>query len=282
MEIQKNNLYFRNYNINIYNININFSNIKSFHSNHIEGNERFSLGKLKSKNIEYVIKKLRTLKNPYKYDNLLISLNEVMASLIYNRVFKLYVPEIILINNNELYMVGSKLDKNLKPFKINKSHPDIIKGFIVDCIMANWDVIIKGNIFYTKKNIENISSQKKRIIRLDVGGSMYFRAMGDIKYLFLEKIPPNEHNTLKEFNQYFKKYITKKALSISIGYIKSIYNLQKFTELNKIRKEILYKMKKYFKNYEDYENIMNLISNLVNTNIKQIKYRWKWYINNNI
>ena len=51
-----------------YDINKDFSDIKSFHSGHNEGNARFSLGKLKLKNIEYVIKKLRTLKNSYKYD----------------------------------------------------------------------------------------------------------------------------------------------------------------------------------------------------------------------
>jgi hypothetical protein len=286
-----NNSYYRNYDIQFYNLSI-FSNIKIFKSPYNYDN-RFR--EVKYNGNKYIIKQHRTnSKKDYKnalltsntfftFDNikLLLSINEVMASVIYNRVFKLYSPEIILVqddnntyNGNKEYMVGSKMENNLKNFD-NTKFDDIIKGFFVDCIMANWDILKGGNSYYIDKNSNNNSKLPNRITRLDVGGSMQFRAQGLPKIPFIQNTHPIEHNTLLKHNYFYKDNIGKNELDISMNYIKSIYEKEKFTQLDKVRDDLLNKMRQLFgSNYK----IMADIYNLVNINIIQIKRRWLWYL----
>lgn len=59
-------------------------------------------------------------------------------------------------------------------------HPDVKNGFIVDAWLANWDVF--GLEF------DNICrTQEGRMVRLDNGGSLFFRAMGNPKPSFAEE-----------------------------------------------------------------------------------------------
>ena len=286
-----NKLYYRNYDIQFYNLS-RFLNIKIFKSPHHDDN-RFR--EVKYNGNKYIIKQHRTnSKKDYEnafltsntfftFDNikLLLSINEIMASVIYNRVFKLYSPEIILVqddnntyNGTKEYMVGSKMENNLKNFD-NTKFDDIIKGFLVDCIMANWDIMEGGNSYYTDKNSNNNSKLLNRITRLDVGGTMQFRAQGLPKIPFIQNTPPVEHITLIKYNNFYKDNIGKNELDISMNYIKSIYEKEKFTQLDKVRDDLLNKMRQLFgSNYI----IMADIYNLVNINIIQIKRRWLWYL----
>ena len=284
------NLYYRKYDIQFYNLSI-FSDIKPFTTSH--GDNRFR--EVNYNGNKYIIKQHRTnSKKDYEnafltsntfftYENtkLLLSINEIMASVIYNRVFKLYSPEIILVqddnntyNANKEYMVGSKMENNLKKFD-NTKFEDIIKGFFADCIMANWDIMVGGNTFYTNKNTSNNSPLPNRITRLDVGGSMYFRAQGLPKIPFIQNTPPGEHISLINHNVFYKANIGKNELDISMNYIKSIYEKEKFTKLDKVRDDLLNKMRELFGSNDI---IIADIYNLVNINIIQIKRRWLWYL----
>ena len=304
-KLQNNELYYRDYNINLYKISDNekdgrndFHNIVPFATLHNDG--RFRSCALNTTKAEYIIKLLRqvdSIDGPNPPTNniiifklfkkiqqnykLLICINEIMASLIYNRVFKLYSPEIILvydINKNE-YIIGSRKDKTINKKKNITDlpiHDDIIYGFLVDCIMANWDIVASDNSFITKKNNNNKSLLNDRITRLDVGGSMFFRAMGDFKLSFINNEPPIEHDTLISKNTTVYSKILN-LLPISTKYIKEIYELEKFNKIDEVRYDLLSKMRELFD--KDIDNMANIYI-LVNTNIIQLKRRWVWYLVN--
>ena len=156
---------------------------------------------------DYLLK-YASLKNTYKNFDFVLSLNEVMAGLIYNRIFKLYAPELLLVwkelQPDNVFMIASKFDNKIgeaikgaiKGANMETNlHNDIEKGFYADCIMANWDIFINintpgANMFSTDKNINNKSPLSNRILRLDVGGTMSIRAQGAEKISFINKIVP--------------------------------------------------------------------------------------------
>lgn len=65
-----------------------------------------------------------------------------------------------------------------------------MEHFIVDCIMANWDVF----------NNNNIGIHNKKVIRTDVGGALYYRGRGDRKYDFNLDVPTEHISKSKVFH----------------------------------------------------------------------------------
>ena len=125
-----------------------------------------------------------------------LAANELLASLLYPVIFQVPSLSLYLVYNDlqdpnyPMYLIGSKLEeiddceipsqtcKELYQNKISGA----IEPILVDAVMANWDVGQKGNIVVQKK--------KKKVVRLDVGGALLYRALGGPRdYSAI----PNEH-----------------------------------------------------------------------------------------
>ena len=139
-------------------------------------------------------------------------MNEILASLVY-QAYDLKTFDYDLVYNDRYsnrpkYMLGSdKIDKINYP-KYNQDQTksaELLKGFIVDCILSNWDAY----------NNNNIGLLNNKSIRTDVGGALAYRGIGDFKLSFFNYLKPKEHITfIKEnhnirslFKSLFKRII---------------------------------------------------------------------------
>jgi hypothetical protein len=128
------------------------------------------------------------------------ALNEVLACSIYRNVYGMEnTLNTYITKYNDTFYVASKyikdinIDYNILPDKVEKFKKDILHGFFVDCIMANWDLAEYGNIAL----IDNSS-----YVRMDLGGTMMYRAQGGKRNF--EKI-----NNINDKNLEFMTYTTK-------------------------------------------------------------------------
>jgi hypothetical protein len=87
--------------------------------------------------------------------------------------------------NRPKYMLGSdKIDK-INYDQDQSKATELLKGFIVDCILSNWDTYNNNNIGLLDNNS----------IRTDVGGALAYRGIGDFKLSFFNNLEPKEHIT---------------------------------------------------------------------------------------
>jgi hypothetical protein len=63
---------------------------------------------------------------------------------------------------------------------------EYVQGYLVDCIMANWDINQKGNL----------KIRDNKLVRADMGGALAYRARGEFKLSFIDKREPTEHITM--------------------------------------------------------------------------------------
>ena len=92
---------------------------------------------------------------------------------------------------------GKENDKSYQPPEL-ESHPDIHQGFLMDCLLANWDVAGAG----VKRPYGNlVQGEDGKIYRIDMGGSLYKSGLGQHKSAFFShtdhNIPLQELDTLK-------------------------------------------------------------------------------------
>lgn len=154
-------------------------------------------------------------KNIYGNYDIQIAFNEVLASKIYNDIYNIDTISLFLIVNDiqdshlSKYMVASKaLDiDTCEPITddckdlLNNKIKGVIEPFLVDCILSNWDVGIRGNIgIITNKN-------EKKAFRIDVGGALLYRALGEERHY---NETPTEHETF--FISYNNGYRLFKSL----------------------------------------------------------------------
>ncbi len=134
--------------------------------------------------------------NNYGFYDIELAVNELLASKIYTDIYGIDAIHLFLVvntnnNNYPRYMIASKAIEIDTCEPITKDCQDLIDNkiqgaiepLLVDCILANWDVGSRGNVGIISRN-------KKRAFRIDVGGSLVFRAMGQ-KRQYPEV--PNEH-----------------------------------------------------------------------------------------
>lgn len=130
------------------------------------------------------------VKNSHKGDFQQL-VNEFEVNNIY-RSLGFSVPEQKLDEKNKVliskYLLGYKELGTADSAKSEKLNEEICKGYVLDALLANWDVIgqSKDNILYNAES---------RIVRIDNGGSLKFRARGGSKS-FGEEV--NEIKTLRE------------------------------------------------------------------------------------
>jgi hypothetical protein len=268
-------------------------------------------GKSRSKNRYekdlYIIKdtlKKRDLNKEIKTDDYIIRriINELLSSLIYKEIYGCATFEYYLVKRENLDIKKCELDKskNVKYFigskfieqgKIDYDYKsdnsdsynlnickEILGGFIVDCIMSNWDI-------YNNNNIGILDNNK--VVRTDVGGALAYRGIGDIKVSFF-----NNYTDIKDHITFFTDTRNNAG-----KYLNVIYNKLN-NKLNKLKEEeignIIYAKAKSIKNINTeyiYNKVVNqdtVLSLFQNSEYQQYIYniidivvkRHNWYISN--
>jgi hypothetical protein len=85
----------------------------------------------------------------------------------------------------------------------------VLKGFVADALLANWDVYKNDNILIEKST--------GKPYRIDNGGALRYRAQGDVKVDFDKEV--GEVKTLADNNPQIKKYLTPEMIREQIDYI---------------------------------------------------------------
>ena len=181
------------------------------------GSSSFFQAKIRNKNVilKDIVKKDDKVRANKNRDQVFIRiLNEIIASKIYSHVYGLHTMKYFLyqvddpIVNTQFvspYLIGSdEIVINYKPaimtqeWKDQQWNEQMLEGFLVDCILANWDVL----------NNRNWGVYKNKIIRTDVGGALKYRGKGDTKIQFPNvRIAPHDHIDIASQTS-FKKLIS--------------------------------------------------------------------------
>jgi hypothetical protein len=281
-------------------------NVDNILTGHSIGSDRFKFyipkkdnkDDIKNNNNIYLLKSVR--ENERENNYLLQSLNEVFASLIYNRIFKFYTPYISLVyvNKNEKYndnnfLVSSKVENKIGGLyiKLKKNNKlEFINSFLVNCILANKDAYGSGNLYYVKKDIQNNFDKELRINYIDVGGSMIYKPKGKTKESFINNSNPTEHIDYIKFKPHLFNQVNKiNMVSQSLYYLQKInskINIE--NEINKIIIEINIYIEIFLKNFVINKKLSNIqktkiikdCKNMLETNKSHLIRRYKWYLEN--
>ena len=172
-------------------------------------------------------------------------INEFLASKIYRDVYGVNAIQLFIVVNNKTgdypkYMLASKaididtcaVTTQDCEFLLQNKIPGTIEPFLVDCILANWDVGARGNVGIVK------TYSSKKAFRIDVGGSLMLRALGARR---IYTNIPTEHETF--FNPSNKGYRLfqniKKSQIEKIFLIIENANIDKLYEINDSIKSFL-------------------------------------------
>jgi hypothetical protein len=217
-------------------------------------------------------------KNEYDNYDIELAVNEVLASRLYVNVYKVDAVELYLVHNDSddkryhKYMVASKAIEidTCEPISddcrnlIENKIPGAIEPFLVDCILANWDVGSRGNVGIVYNN------SKKEAFRIDVGGALLFRALG-AKRNFTNV--PNEHLQFFQFhNKGYKLFnnITKEQIDKCYKVIERV-NLEKIDKQGKLLQNVV----ETLPDKKDIDKATKVLSVL-----DTVKDRHEYYINN--
>jgi len=231
-----------NLKILIFEVKINTSKFELL--KHLGGSTGADLYIDKKDNKKYVVKKGASIKQMY---------SEYIANKLYSK-FGIKVPKSYIGKiNNEPVFVSQFLEDSvpLGDTDISKLSNKLAKGFILDVILANWDVL------GTNMNLDNVRYYNGDLYRVDLGGSMFYRAMGGFKSQFTDV--PTEQDTLRKIldkvygkltdanikemiNKLSHQFIVNNKVDIKlfIAYVKKIV-YDKDNEMSNEEKEKLYK-----------------------------------------
>lgn len=217
-------------------------------------------GKVKTKsNIQdnYIIKdilKKKDFTKCFKKEDYICRriMNEILASLVY-QAYGLKTFDYDLVYNDKYpnrprYMLGSEKINNINYPKYNPDQTksaELLKGFIVDCILSNWDAY----------NNNNIGLLNDKSIRTDVGGALAYRGIGDFKLSFFNHVDPREHITfIKENSNIQRLFKNIKPQDYNFMFEIPSIDIQAIKENPKI--------KMFMRYYGDFiENILNTVIN---------------------
>lgn len=98
--------------------------------------------------------------------------NEVLASRLYEAA-GVRVPRLELVEHSEagrIYVASEWMATLHRPKRLDGKLNGLLDGFMVDAWLANWDVV---GLEY-----DNILAEGNDAVRIDLGGSLFFRAQG--------------------------------------------------------------------------------------------------------
>ena len=208
-------------------------------------------------------------------------LNEMIAARIYSNVYNLETFDYTIFDKHKhryssvltaslsMYMLVFKNNYKLKSKDFNDiENIATYKGFLIDCIIGNVNVLHEGNTCIHANN-SVISSTP---IRVEVGWCLVFSDQGMESKKFRKDIEPTTHNLITK-HYYFKRMKLKSDVTYTpIEYLKTISPLQVRTRLLKIKSEFtelinMIEEKSFAKKYHE------LLDNIIETVI----YRDAWY-----
>jgi hypothetical protein len=250
------------------------------------GSSNFYKGKLNGERtfIKEVTKakgKIRMLKNINQ--TFKRSLNEVMASRIYSQVYGMPTLDLKLIYNKyagqfPTILVGSKFVKlkythftyprQTEAMKAIVAYSfDILSGFLVDCVMANWDVYNNDNIGFGDDGV---------LKRTDVGGCLMYRGLGDENLQFAMHNEPNDHILMMHQEMFQKHLSIVKTKSVRADLEKAmIHTIKGIRDFDKKIDEVSEDMKRLVAPLPHKAKYIKMIDTIVDT----VKYRHEYYIN---
>ena len=199
-------------------------------------------------------------------------LNELLAAHIYSRVFKLATFDYTILdkrkdqptlNSLSNYLIVSKSEK-IRYNLTQAENDSIYKGFLVDCIMGNWDV-------YNNENV-GIREEDGEPVRTDVGGALVFRGRGDEKINFVQGTIPDEHTIIASQPSFKALNIANEKYILALHYLRSIPLKSVQTRLSKIKKEFT----RLIDTIHEKENAKKYHA-LVERVIQAVEFRYMWY-----
>lgn len=195
------------------------TNINQFTQQHTESGGTNSTFFLKENGItKFVLKRANSI-DQFK--------EEILAEAIYQTIsdadpsFGIHIPKFQSRNDNGQFSRISEFlpGKELGFQKID----EVAKGFVVDAFMANWDLVVGG---------KNLWLSKGNIYRMDNGGSLRYRALGELKstlgYKFNQAVsdlytlrritdPSNSHLTANHDGSKFYGHLTQAEILSQIA-----------------------------------------------------------------
>lgn len=226
--------------------------------------------------VNHVIKDIAKAKVPVqvlKNDHQIFKrvLNEVLASRIY-RVFGLRTFDLKILDTKTLgkvpafqnasnFMISSVYEQVKTKLLSDEDNAKIAKGFIVDCIMGNWDAY----------NNENAGILNQEAIRTDVGGCLAFRGKGDCNIQYDLNIPPRDHITISAQPSFQKLQLSKTDIEESINYLRNLKDIEK--NLTSVHDEFASFLECIVDN-DSRIRYIRFVQKLCNV----VMYRYKWYL----
>lgn len=212
-------------------------------------------------------------------------MNELMAADVYANVYNLATLEMFIFDKNSHnqfnqsfsnasdHLLASK--KSAITYHKSKAQDnaqmaiDILKGFVVDCIMSNWDA-------YNNKNVG--IDRSGNIVRTDVGGALGYRGRGDEKLQFIVGVEPNEHILLAGQVSFLdllqrSRYRTDDIVTTIKTYMASVKDIS--SRLDQVRT----KFYSFIDEISD-KNLNKIYKDYVDHILQVVEYRHKWYIDN--
>lgn len=226
--------------------------------------------------IKEVVKASTGRKNAYGIYDIELACNELLASKIYTNIYNVDAINLYIVMNDtkssqQKYMVASKavIIDSCEPITsdcqdlIDNKISGTIEPFLVDCILANWDIGSRGNVGVIK------TDRKKIAFRIDVGGALLYRALGAPR---VYNSIPNEHEAFfVPSNKGYKlfKNLNKKQIDVMYDII-SRATPEKF---DKLHEDILQNINQIpAEDFKKSEKVLKVLD--------KVKERQQYYINN--
>lgn len=152
------------------------------------------------------------------------AINEMLTAHIYRHVYKLITPVFDLVvpsklKEQRLFLRSPKIEH--EDYGDDIEHLDvcqtIINQFMYDCVMCNYDGYVNKNIgFFRAPAHTDEAKTKVHLVRIDVGGCMYYRGLGDENVSFTT-MPPVDHLTISnqtEFHELLYSFDEKEEFQL--------------------------------------------------------------------
>jgi hypothetical protein len=231
---------------------LRLSEFDKIHSIKTQGSGKIFIGNLNGE--EYYIKEVAKYMpwdahtNEFGVYHYELAINELLVSKIYNEVYHIPAVELFIVYNDtahkmQRFLIASKAlvidscqTSTLDCEKLyNNSFAYTVEPFLVDCVLANWDVAADGNIGVVKQK------RKKIAFRLDVGGALKYRALGAPRTTY--EAVPMEHKSMLSPQNISSKLFTKiKSQQVDDMFL--ILQHAELSKLQEIKKNIINGMKR--------------------------------------
>lgn len=202
-------------------------------------------------------------------------LNEVLAAHIYKRVYGLLTFDYKILDKRQnnvnistaanFLIVSKTLDVK---YRSTKGRVLVAyTGFLVDCILGNWDVYNNNNIGFINDNEDDDDIA----IRTDVGGALAFRGRGDEKQSFATGTIPNEHFQIAQYS-FPRLEIPFEERNSAIDYLVSIKRSHVRTRLAQV-KAVFVKLVDTINEEQQSQKMHKLLDTI----IEAVLFRDAWY-----